>query len=154
LDMRVLQELGVPRNGDSYICGPATFMLELTAGLAAWGIAASRIRTEIFGPRPPIAPGVAVTPRAPPLLPTGPPGEGPLIYGRSTTFRRTPALPHYGCRGRCGAEAFLPRATNRPERGTTRSIPQRNSITSSARAISEGATVRASSPAVLRLIVS
>ena len=36
LDMRVLQELGVPRNGDFYICGPTAFISDLTAGLAAW----------------------------------------------------------------------------------------------------------------------
>ena len=52
LDMRVLQELGVPRNGDFYICGPTAFMSDLSAGLAAWGIAASRIHTEIFGAGP------------------------------------------------------------------------------------------------------
>src|SRR5262247_4146009 len=43
LDMRVLQELGVPRDSDFYICGPTTFMDDLGAGLAAWGITASRI---------------------------------------------------------------------------------------------------------------
>jgi ferredoxin-NADP reductase/MOSC domain-containing protein YiiM len=84
LGVCVLQELGVPRNGDFYICGPAAFMRELTAGLSAWGIAASRIHTEIFGPRPPITPGVAVTPRPPPHLPAGPPGDGPLVsFARS-----------------------------------------------------------------------
>ena len=40
LDMRALQELDVPRNGDFYICGPSAFMSDLTAGLAAWGVAA------------------------------------------------------------------------------------------------------------------
>jgi ferredoxin-NADP reductase/MOSC domain-containing protein YiiM len=84
LDVRVLQALGVPRNGDFYMCGPAGFMRELTAGLAAWGIAASRIHTEIFGPRPPITPGVVATPRPPPHVPAGPPGDGPLVsFARS-----------------------------------------------------------------------
>ena len=40
LDMRVLQELVVPRDADFYICGPSAFMSDLTAGLAAWGVAA------------------------------------------------------------------------------------------------------------------
>ena len=39
LDMQVLQELELPRNGDFYICGPSTFMSDLTAGLAALGVA-------------------------------------------------------------------------------------------------------------------
>jgi ferredoxin-NADP reductase/MOSC domain-containing protein YiiM len=84
LNMGVLQELDVPRNADYYICGPAAFMGELTAGLAAWGIATSRIHTEIFGSRPPITPGVLVTPRPSPHLPVGPPGDGPLVsFARS-----------------------------------------------------------------------
>ena len=39
LDMGVLQELGVPRNAGFCICGPPAFISDLTAGLAAWGIA-------------------------------------------------------------------------------------------------------------------
>ena len=39
LDMRVLEELDVPRDADFYICGPSAFMSDLTAGLAAWGVA-------------------------------------------------------------------------------------------------------------------
>src|SRR5262249_60941850 len=52
LDLGVLQELDVPRNGCFYICGPQAFMSDLTAGLAAWGVTASRIHTELFGPTP------------------------------------------------------------------------------------------------------
>ena len=37
LNMRVLQELNLPLNGDFYICGPSTFMSDLTAGLTALG---------------------------------------------------------------------------------------------------------------------
>ena len=66
LDMRVLQELGVPRNADFYICGPPAFMSDLTVGLAGWGIAASRIHTENFGAGPSNTPGVAASPRRPP----------------------------------------------------------------------------------------
>ncbi len=84
LDMRVLQELGVPRNADFYICGPTAFMSDLTAGLVALGIAASRIHTEIFGAGPSNTPGVAASPRRPPHLPVGPPGAGPLVsFARS-----------------------------------------------------------------------
>jgi ferredoxin-NADP reductase/MOSC domain-containing protein YiiM len=84
LDTRVLQELGVPRNSDFYICGPAAFMDGLTAGLAAWGITASRIHTEIFGPGPPITPGLAAVPRPLPHVPAGSPGDGPLVsFARS-----------------------------------------------------------------------
>ena len=40
LDMRLLQGLGLPRDGDFYICGPSSFMSDLTEGLAALGVAA------------------------------------------------------------------------------------------------------------------
>jgi ferredoxin-NADP reductase/MOSC domain-containing protein YiiM len=84
LDMRVLQELGVPRNSDFYICGPATFMDDLTAGLAAWGITPDRIHTEIFGPGPSITPGLPAAPRPPPHVPAGSPGDGPVVsFARS-----------------------------------------------------------------------
>ena len=52
LSMPVVQELGVPRDADFYLCGPTAFMGELTADLAAWGVAAQHIHTEIFGSGP------------------------------------------------------------------------------------------------------
>ena len=84
LDMRVFQELGLPRNADFYLCGPPAFISDLTAGLAAWGIATSRIYTENFGAGPSKTPGIAASPRRPPHLPAGPPGAGPLVsFARS-----------------------------------------------------------------------
>ena len=84
LSVAVLQELGVPRDADFYLCGPTAFMSELTADLAAWGIAAERIHTESFGAGPSMTPGVAAVPRQPPHQPVGPAGAGPLIsFARS-----------------------------------------------------------------------
>jgi ferredoxin-NADP reductase/MOSC domain-containing protein YiiM len=83
-DMRVLQELGVPRDAEFYICGPPVFMSDLTVGLAHWGVAASRIHTEIFGSSPSKTPGIAASPRRPPHIPDEPPGAGPLVaFARS-----------------------------------------------------------------------
>jgi ferredoxin-NADP reductase len=79
MDSRLLQDLQVPRNGDFYICGPPAFMSDLTAGLAGWGVAASRIHTEIFGSAPPKTPGVAPSPRPSPHPPAGQPDTGPLV---------------------------------------------------------------------------
>jgi ferredoxin-NADP reductase/MOSC domain-containing protein YiiM len=84
LTMQALQELSLPRDGDFYICGPSTFMNDLTVGLEAWGVAPDRIHTEIFGSQPPITPGVAASPARPPHLPAGPVGAGPLV-----SFART-----------------------------------------------------------------
>jgi ferredoxin-NADP reductase/MOSC domain-containing protein YiiM/ferredoxin len=79
LSMQVLQERGVPRNAEFYLCGPPAFMSDLTAGLTDWGVAADRIHTEIFGSAPPKTPGIAAAPQRQPHLPSGPRGEGPLI---------------------------------------------------------------------------
>ncbi len=84
VDMKVLQQLDLPRNGDFYICGPSTFMNDLTAGLAALGVARDRIHTEMFGAGPSNTPGIAAAPRRPPHLPAGLAGSGPLVsFARS-----------------------------------------------------------------------
>jgi ferredoxin-NADP reductase/MOSC domain-containing protein YiiM len=84
LNMRVLQKLNLPRDGDFYICGPSTFMSDLTTGLKAVGVAPDRIHTEIFGAGPSITPGIAASPRPSAHLPAGPPGSGPMVsFARS-----------------------------------------------------------------------
>jgi ferredoxin-NADP reductase/MOSC domain-containing protein YiiM len=84
LNMKVLQQLDPPRDADFYICGPSTFMSDLTAGLATSGVARDRIHTEMFGAGSSNTPGIAATPRRSPHLPAGPAGSGPLIsFARS-----------------------------------------------------------------------
>jgi ferredoxin-NADP reductase/MOSC domain-containing protein YiiM/ferredoxin len=80
----LLAELAPPRDAEAYLCGPAPFMDEISAGLAAMGIDASRIHTEPFGPAPGLTPGIAATPARAPHPPAGPPGSGPTIeFARS-----------------------------------------------------------------------
>jgi ferredoxin-NADP reductase/MOSC domain-containing protein YiiM len=84
LNMRLLQELNLPRNGDFYICGPSTFMSDLTAALKALGVVPDRIHTETFGAGLSITPGIVASRRRPPHLPAGPPGSGPMVsFARS-----------------------------------------------------------------------
>lgn len=79
-----LEKLGVPRDADFYLCGPAAFMQDLSAGLAAWGVPSDRVHTEIFGPGKSITPGVVATSHAPPHPPHGPGGSGPRVsFARS-----------------------------------------------------------------------
>ena len=57
LTPEVLAALDIPRDADAYLCGPASFMAEMSAALASLGIAGARIRTEIFGAAPRADPG-------------------------------------------------------------------------------------------------
>jgi ferredoxin-NADP reductase/MOSC domain-containing protein YiiM len=84
LNMQAIEELGVPRDADFYLCGPSAFMNDLAVELGNWGVAASRIHTEIFGSNPPRTPGIAAAPRRPPHQPAGSAGVGPLVsFARS-----------------------------------------------------------------------
>jgi ferredoxin-NADP reductase len=91
LDMAALAELDVPRNADFYICGPPAFIGDLSAGLAARGVAKSQLHTELFGPAASKTPGIAAAPQPPPHLPAGPPGAGPLV-----SFARSGLSVHWG----------------------------------------------------------
>ena len=84
LSAALLGELAVPSNADAYLCGPPSFLQELSAALRSHGLGAARIHSEIFGAAPPITPGVAATATAPPHLPAGAPGPGPAVaFARS-----------------------------------------------------------------------
>ena len=80
----LLAELEPPRDAEAYLCGPAPFMEEISAGLAAIGLDAAHIHTEPFGPAPGLTPGIAATPARTPHPPAGEPGSGPTIeFARS-----------------------------------------------------------------------
>src|SRR6185503_694474 len=79
-----LAELAPPRNAEAYLCGPIPFMDEISAGLAAMGIGASRIHTEPFGPAPGLTPGIAATPARTPHPPAGEPCDVPVRWSCRT----------------------------------------------------------------------
>jgi ferredoxin-NADP reductase/MOSC domain-containing protein YiiM/ferredoxin len=84
LDASRFDELGVPRDGDFYLCGPPRFMRDLTAGLAAWGVAQNRIHVESFTGGESLTPGVVGGLPRTPHLPDRAQGSGPLVsFGRS-----------------------------------------------------------------------
>ncbi len=83
LAVSAFDEIGVPRGGQFYLCGPAAFLRELTADLAAWGVAADHIHTEIFGTLDSITPGMKAETHSP-HLPAEPAGFGPQVsFARS-----------------------------------------------------------------------
>ncbi len=84
LDVATMEQLGVPREADFYLCGPPRFLTDLKVGLVAWGVSANRVHAEVFGPGEPITPGVAPAAARPPHQPAGPAGAGPQVsFARS-----------------------------------------------------------------------
>jgi ferredoxin-NADP reductase/MOSC domain-containing protein YiiM/ferredoxin len=140
----VLAALGLPTDADAYLCGPATFLADLTADLTGLGLAPARIHTEVFGVTPGIAPGVVGAHTSPPHPPPGPPGPGPAVtFVRSDlTVTWDPGYPNllelaeacdvpvrWSCRtGVCqtcrtsifaGAVAYTPEPVEQPTDGET-----------------------------------
>jgi ferredoxin-NADP reductase/MOSC domain-containing protein YiiM len=83
-DRESLAALGLPADATAYLCGPDGFMTAMTTALANLGVAAGRVRTELFGALPAINPGIADTTRPKPHPPAGPAGTGPQV-----TFARS-----------------------------------------------------------------
>jgi ferredoxin-NADP reductase/MOSC domain-containing protein YiiM len=84
LSADVLAGLGLPRDAEAYICGPAAFMAQVSAALAGLGIDGARVHTEIFGAEGSRTPGIAPAAGRPPHLPAGQPSTGPQVaFARS-----------------------------------------------------------------------
>ena len=79
VDAPLLDRLGVTRDADFYLCGPPSFLRDLTAGLKTWGADSTRIYAEVFGPETPITPGIAPASHPPVHAPAGEPGTGPGV---------------------------------------------------------------------------
>jgi ferredoxin-NADP reductase/MOSC domain-containing protein YiiM len=75
----VLEQLGVPRTADFYLCGPNAFLDELTNGLHRAGVPDDHIHSEIFGSGKPITPGVIDAQHRLPHAPDGSADDGPQI---------------------------------------------------------------------------
>jgi ferredoxin-NADP reductase/ferredoxin len=75
----LLQQMGVPRAADFYLCGPAGFLADLVESLKTWHVDVSRIHTEVFGASSSLAPGVVGGASQAPHLPPGPQGAGPNV---------------------------------------------------------------------------
>jgi len=91
LSAEKLAALGIPADATCYVCGPASFMADMTRALTALGIDRARIHTELFGALPSINPGVTGTARQQPHQPPGPPATGPIVtFARSGITTRFP----------------------------------------------------------------
>jgi len=83
IDTALLERIGVTRNSEFYLCGPASFLQSIRGGLRDWGVPAENVHTEVFGALEGITPGMERVDHAP-HLPSGPPGSGPSVsFARS-----------------------------------------------------------------------
>jgi ferredoxin-NADP reductase/MOSC domain-containing protein YiiM len=83
LSAAVIARLGLPRTGDVYLCGPTSFMDDVSAALVGAGFEHAQVHTEIFGATAALTPGITAI-GAPPHAPVGPPRSGPLVqFARS-----------------------------------------------------------------------
>jgi len=110
----LLQQMGVPRIAEFYLCGPAGFLADLMEGLKAWDVDASRIHTEVFGASSSLAPGVVGGASLAPHLPPDPQGTGPRV-----TFLRSGIALRWDARFRSLLE--LAEACSVPVRWSCRS---------------------------------
>ena len=74
--------LGLPVAAQVFLCGPQSFMDDVTDGLVACGFTPERVHTERFGARTAITPGITAVGSRPPHPPEG-------LRGRT----RSPAAP-------------------------------------------------------------
>jgi ferredoxin-NADP reductase/MOSC domain-containing protein YiiM len=90
LSRSVLDEAGVPREANVYLCGPNRFMAEMKETLAILGVAPERIHVEIFNGSAPRTPGVVGAATRTPHLPTDDRNTGPLV-----SFARSGIAAHW-----------------------------------------------------------
>lgn len=79
IDSAGLEQLGVPREADYYLCGPAPFLRDLKVDLLALGVSSAGVHEEIFGAEGSLTPGIIGPTSAKPHQPAGAPGTGPRV---------------------------------------------------------------------------
>jgi len=90
LSRSVFDKVGVPRDADVYVCGPALFMSEMKESLVALGVAPQQIHVELFNGSESLAPGVVAAAQRAPHLPTDDADTGPLV-----SFARSGIAAHW-----------------------------------------------------------
>lgn len=76
--------LGIPDSAHFYMCGPPSFMEDLSSGLRTNGVPASRIHSEVFGSLPSITPGIKTEHSRMPHQPPEATDQGPKVaFARS-----------------------------------------------------------------------
>jgi MOSC domain-containing protein YiiM/ferredoxin-NADP reductase/ferredoxin len=90
LSRSVLEQVGLPREADVYLCGPNRFMADMKETLAGLGVARERTHVEIFNGNEPLTPGIVGGSRRAPHLPSDDTSTGPLV-----SFARSGVAAHW-----------------------------------------------------------
>jgi ferredoxin len=86
----LFHEVGLPREADVYLCGPARFMGDMKVTLAAAGVASERIHVELFDGSQSMTPGVVGTTTRAAHAPQDDSNTGPLV-----SFARSGVAAHW-----------------------------------------------------------
>ena len=86
----VFEKVGVPRDANVYLCGPAAFMAGMKETLATLNVAPERIHIEIFNGSDSMTPGVVGAAIRTPHLPSDDMDSGPLV-----SFARSGVAAHW-----------------------------------------------------------
>jgi ferredoxin-NADP reductase/MOSC domain-containing protein YiiM/ferredoxin len=79
LSRSVFEAVGIPREADVYLCGPAIFMADMKAALGDFGVPPERIHMEIFNGSEAKSPGVVGAVKRNPHPPVGETNTGLLV---------------------------------------------------------------------------
>ena len=90
LSRSALDEIGIPREADVYLCGPTRFMADMKEALAASGVALERIHVELFNGSEAMTPGVVGAAIRAPHVPRDDADTGPLV-----SFARSGIAAHW-----------------------------------------------------------
>src|SRR4029077_15494288 len=90
LSRSVFDEIGLPRNADVYLCGPARFMADMKDALAAFGEGPQQIHIELFNGSEALTPGVVSAAKRASHLPKDDANTGPLV-----SFARSGIAAHW-----------------------------------------------------------
>ena len=90
LSREVFERVGIPREADVYVCGPARFMAEMKEALATVGVAPAQVHVELFNGSESMTPGVVGGAARAPHLPAEGAGTGPLV-----SFARSGIAAHW-----------------------------------------------------------
>ncbi len=90
LSRSVFDEVGLPREADVYLCGPARYMADMKQVLASLGVAPERIHVELFIGSESLTPGIVGAATRAPHLPEDEADTGPLV-----SFARSGIAAHW-----------------------------------------------------------